>query len=103
MNTMNTPGFTAEASAYRSSQTYFFTGSFATSHNRSFLSPALRIGGSGLGFWCEAGCVLAASVCYDAALLSLDPLAGAACAAAEIACLDRCSAFSVGSGGIFIG
>ena len=56
---MGVPGFTAEASAYRSSETYSLAASFTSSYNGPFLSPALRAGGNG-----AAGCALCMGLCW---------------------------------------
>jgi hypothetical protein len=92
---MSVPGFTAEASAYRSTEIYFQGPGFSTLDSKSFAVPALR---SGIGDGAK-DCTVCMSLCW---LICKG--------VGESNCVDRCwniccveTALSGGGSGIFIG
>lgn len=97
MKTMNMPGFTADASIYKTRGRYQSVATQRYSSGEQRVVSQIRagggfrgFGGQKLGFWCELGCAGPASLCIAAGVATGNPLAVAACIAAEIACLARC-------------
>ena len=104
MNTMNMPGFTAEASLYKRSGRYQSVATQSFSSGEQRVISQMRAGGGLGGFWCEAWCDAKFAACC---LLCPEtgPAAGA-CAAlcyTEVLepCLQRCDGFGVGFDGFF--
>jgi len=105
MNTPNLPGFTADASVYKTSQHYQSTGTLLASQTtlatRASVIPQMALG----WHWptlCELGCTAAAAACIAASAGA----AGALCFIVEAACLGKCGASGFGGsggGGVYIG
>lgn len=96
---MSIPGFSAEVSAYRSSQTYNISASFPQSYNGRILSSAL-ISGGGIGLgggprvlsWCQLFCDAGLAVCLTGCLFG-DPVPNCddLCVALHGWCSSQCS------------
>ena len=98
----NMPGFNAVLSLSRPTRSYRTGGSgIPSAISLSVMTPAVMVGGGGLGFSCVGNCRAVALACYLACGL-LGPLGAAvclvACKSAKDDCVDDCKGGLAGIG-----